>query len=101
MLREDVSDEVLGQFLCGVGSVGRDEDCLFRESTDDNEDRVKGRGEGEGFDMIHGNRRPRSLAYGQRLKESVRFVSDGFCSCAGVTTMNVGGYVFSESWPEK
>ena len=101
MLQEDVGDEMLGEFLCGIGSVGGDKDCLLHESTDDDENRVKGHGEREGFDVVHGDRRPRSLADGQGLKKSVRFVSDGFCSCAGVTTTDIGSYVFSESWPEK
>ena len=92
---------MLNQFSCGIGSIGRNEDCLLCELTDDDENRVKGCGEREGFNVVHGDRRPRSLADGQGLEKSVRFVLDRFCSCTGVTTTDIGGYVFSESWPEK
>ena len=96
-----MGDEMLGEFLCGIGSVSGDKDCLLRESTDDDENRVKGHREREGFNVVHGDRRPRLLADGQGLEKSVRFVLDRFCSCTGVTTTDIGGYVFSESWPEK
>ena len=96
-----MGDEVLGKLFRGISSVGGDENHLFCKSAYDNEDQVKGSGEGEGFDVVHRDRRPRSFAYGQGLEESIRFVLDEFCPCASVTTMDVGGYVLSESWPEK
>ena len=37
MLREDMGDEMLGEFLRSIGSIGGDKDCLLHESTDDDE----------------------------------------------------------------
>ena len=50
-----MGDEMLGEFLCGIGSVSGDKDCLLRELTDDDENRVKGHREREGFNVVHGD----------------------------------------------